>query len=261
MTVSHTALNRCLLSLQLLGDREIHSQGKTYDTRLSCRTILLLFQLGQDFQKRFPGSIKNAKVGFMSKEPDNVIKNPDYREVCSGTTGYVEVLFIELNDPETNFEPLIRFFFQFHDPTTKDRQGNDVGTQYASIIFCDDEEQTKIATKVKSELQTLVDDGKVKYIGNTVETDIVKTTPFVEAHEEHQGLYLYCVMLANVDGVVSNRFLLFRNRVLVKESSWLLQPRLSLQGMADSKLDIVLLSNENHVVSMFPFLLISIDSE
>lgn len=128
-----------------------------------------------------------AKVGFMSAVPNNPIPNPDYRQVCSGRTGYVEVLFVELNDPATTFEPLVRFFFQFHDPTTKDRQGNDTGTQYASAIFCSDDEQKKIATKVKGELQQLMDQGKVKqYTGKTVETAILSSNPFIEAHAEHQ---------------------------------------------------------------------------
>jgi peptide-methionine (S)-S-oxide reductase len=152
----------------------------------------------KDFQKKFPGSIKKARVGFMSTDPNNPISNPNYRQVCSGTTGYVEVLYVELNEPETTFEPLIKFFFQFHDPTTKDQQGNDVGTQYASVIFCDDDAQTSIAIKVKNELQQLIDDGKIKsYVNNKVSTNIVHTTPFVEAHEEHQEYldknpYGYC---------------------------------------------------------------------
>lgn len=123
----------------------------------------------------------------MATSPDNPIKDPNYRQVCSGTTGYVEVLHLELNDPETNYEPLIRFFFQFHDPTTKDRQGNDAGPQYASVIFCDGAEQKKIATKVKNELQTLIDNKKInQYTNDQVTTEILDITPFVEAHEEHQ---------------------------------------------------------------------------
>jgi len=123
----------------------------------------------------------------MSMDAENPVKNPDYRQVCSGQTGYVEVLFVELNDPETTFEPLVKFFFQFHDPTTKNRQGNDTGPQYSSVIFCDDDEQKKIAAKVKDELQKLMDQGKIKaYASNTVETEILSITPFVEAHDEHQ---------------------------------------------------------------------------
>ena len=141
----------------------------------------------KDFQKKFPGSVKTARVGFMSIDPDNAVKDPNYRQVCSGTTGYVEVLYVELNDPATTYEPLIRFFFQFHDPTTKDRQGNDVGPQYGSVIFCGDEEQTKVATRVKDDLQRLIDNGKVNQFANdSVTTRIIPITPFVEAHEDHQ---------------------------------------------------------------------------
>jgi peptide-methionine (S)-S-oxide reductase len=122
----------------------------------------------------------------MSTVPNNRITNPNYRQVCSGSTGYVEVLYVELNEPASTYEPLIRFFFQFHDPTTENRQGNDIGTQYASVIFCDDEEQKKIAVKVRDELQNLVDAGKVKYAQKTVHTGIFDMTPFVPAHEEHQ---------------------------------------------------------------------------
>jgi peptide-methionine (S)-S-oxide reductase len=88
-----------------------------------------------DFQKLFPGSIGEAKVGFMSPDRD-AKKNPDYREVCSGTTSHVEVLNIVLNNPTPElFEELMKFFFMFHDPTTKNRQGDDAGTQYASEIY------------------------------------------------------------------------------------------------------------------------------
>lgn len=101
-------------------------------------------------------------------------------------TGHVEVLNVELKEPEKTFEELCRFFFMFHDPTTKNRQGNDVGTQYASIIFVQDDEQKAIATRVKEELQAAIDKGKVKYQGSRVETDIVPYTKFYPAQEEHQ---------------------------------------------------------------------------
>jgi peptide-methionine (S)-S-oxide reductase len=150
----------------------------------------------KDFQKKFPGSIKEAKVGFMSPDP-NAMENPSYRQVCSGTTGHVEVLMIELEDvvatagaestctsTEQLVESLLRIFFQFHDPTTKNRQGNDAGTQYASAIFCADEQQKKIAQKVKNELQQLLNDGKAKasaYAGKTIETYIADLHTFYPA--------------------------------------------------------------------------------
>ena len=140
----------------------------------------------KDFQKQFPGSIANASVGFMSPHAD-AKKNPSYREVCSGTTGHVEVLNVELSNPEEHYEELVKFFFMFHDPTTKNRQGNDVGTQYASVLFYSGDEQKEIAERVKRELQTAVDGGKVtSYQQSTVETDILPYTSFYPAHEEHQ---------------------------------------------------------------------------
>lgn len=108
------------------------------------------------------------------------------QKVCSGTTGHIEVLFVELNDPEHTYEPLIRFFFQFHDPTTFQRQGNDEGPQYSSAIFCADEGQKEIAEQVRKELQMLVTAGKVRYAEDTVRTGIFGLNPFYPAHEEHQ---------------------------------------------------------------------------
>jgi peptide-methionine (S)-S-oxide reductase len=130
----------------------------------------------------------------MSPDP-NAMENPSYRQVCSGSTGHVEVLNIELSKDASNtevYEELIKFFFQFHDPTTLNRQGNDVGTQYASIIFCTSQEQKDVANKVKHELQTAIDTKKVNsgYASSRIETSIVDYTTFYEAHEEHQE-YLF----------------------------------------------------------------------
>lgn len=122
----------------------------------------------------------------MSPNPD-AMENPSYRQVCSGQTGHVEVLWVELNDPEATLEALLRFFFQFHDPTTLNRQGNDAGTQYASVIFCEDAAQKEIAQRVKDEVQALVTAGKINYAGKTVHTPIVDTNPFYPAHAEHQA--------------------------------------------------------------------------
>lgn len=143
----------------------------------------------KDFQKKFPGSIAEAKVGFMSPDK-NAMKNPSYRQVCSGSTGHVEVLNIELNEPTPElFEELIKFFFTFHDPTTLNRQGNDRGTQYASIIFCGDEKQKLIASQVKAELQEAIDKKKIReYAEKTVKTGIIdEYTDFYPAQEEHQA--------------------------------------------------------------------------
>ena len=88
---------------------------------------------------------------------------------------------------EKTYEDFVRFFFQFHDPTTLNRQGNDKGTQYASVIFCYDKVQYDIAQRVKAELQKYIDDKKVTcFTDSLVSTDIRPANEFFEAHSEHQ---------------------------------------------------------------------------
>lgn len=141
----------------------------------------------KNFQKKFPNGIKDAKVGFMSPNP-NAMKNPSYRQVCSGTSGHVEVLNIVLNEPTPElFEELIKFFFSFHDPTTRNRQGNDWGSQYASVILCTDQQQLDIGKKVAAELQELVNTRKIKaYAKKEVTTGVLEYTQFYKAQKEHQ---------------------------------------------------------------------------
>ena len=113
--------------------------------------------------------------------------NPSSREVCTGSTGHVEVYDLFFDGKESTYKNLVRHFFSFHDPTTKNRQGNDVGTQYASAIFCYDNKQKELASKVLQELQVLVSQGKVPlYKGKTVETEIRDASTFFPAMLEHQ---------------------------------------------------------------------------
>jgi peptide-methionine (S)-S-oxide reductase len=118
----------------------------------------------------------------------NEIANPSYQEVCSGTTGHVEVFDFSFEGDAATYESLVRHFFRFHDPTTKNRQGNDVGSQYASVVFCYDDEQTKIATAVKSQLQQLIDGHQIQnYETDIVATSIRSATTFYAADESHQA--------------------------------------------------------------------------
>lgn len=95
-------------------------------------------------KKNFPGSgaVVKGRVGFMG--PVDAKKAPTYKEVCTGTTKQVEVYdfdFVTDGDAEKTYENLVKHFFMFHDPTLANRQENDVGTQYASIIYVYDEKQ------------------------------------------------------------------------------------------------------------------------
>jgi len=141
----------------------------------------------KDFQKRFPKSILNAKVGFMSPYETPKYRNPTYEQVCRGDSDHVEVLYIELKDPEQHFEELLRFFFSFHDPTTLNRQGNDRGFQYASYIFFSDDRQKEIAQRVKSEMQELLDTKQIRtFHTKHVLTEVARMRKFTQAREDHQ---------------------------------------------------------------------------
>jgi peptide-methionine (S)-S-oxide reductase len=78
--------------------------------------------------------------------------NPTYEQICAGTTGHAEVCQIHYNPDEVSFEALLEVFFRTHDPTTRNRQGNDVGTQYRSVVLYSDAAQKEIATKIVKEL-------------------------------------------------------------------------------------------------------------
>ena len=93
-----------------------------------------------DFAAMYPeGAILGTSVGFMSPNP-KAMKNPSYSQVCSGSSGHVEVLHILYDSSLVSYEDMVKFFYTFHDPTTLNRQGNDRGTQYASIIFTHNDE-------------------------------------------------------------------------------------------------------------------------
>ena len=80
------------------------------------------------------------------------IKNPTYKEVCTGNTGHAEVVRVTYNPAIIGLKQILEVFFQVHDPTTLNRQGNDVGTQYRSVIFYDSNEQKELALEVKRAL-------------------------------------------------------------------------------------------------------------
>lgn len=139
-----------------------------------------------NFTKKFPQfGIVNGEVGFMG--PSDAPANPTYREVCSGSTGHVEVFNFEYTGGDLCYEQLVRYFFQFHDPTTFNRQGNDKGTQYASVIYCYTDKQLEIANRIKAELQQYIDARQIRCFKEyNVSTDIRMSTIFYPAHAEHQ---------------------------------------------------------------------------
>jgi len=111
------------------------------------------------------------------------IKNPAYREVTTGRTGHAEAVQITFDPKKVNFATLLEIFFATHDPTTLNRQGNDVGTQYRSEIFYHTEDQKIVSEKYIALLT------KEKVFDDPIVTKISKATVFYEAEDYHQNYY------------------------------------------------------------------------
>jgi peptide-methionine (S)-S-oxide reductase len=111
------------------------------------------------------------------------VDNPTYEQICSGSTGHAEVTQITYNPGIITFDELLQIFWKTHDPTTLNRQGNDVGTQYRSVIFYHDDEQKQLAEKYKKELD---ESGAWK---NPIVTEITPLTNFYKAEDYHQNYY------------------------------------------------------------------------
>ena len=110
-------------------------------------------------------------------------KNPTYREICTGTTGHAEVAQITFDTEIITFNDLLNMFWKSHDPTTRNKQGNDIGTQYRSAIFYHNNEQKTIAKESKNK----VDNSNVFL--NPVVTEITKLDKFWPAEDYHNNYY------------------------------------------------------------------------
>ena len=124
------------------------------------------------------------------------IKNPAYREICTGKTGHAEAIRLSYDPAVITYKDLLHVFFATHDPTTLNRQGNDTGTQYRSSIFYVDELQKIIAERIIEALQQSTFD-------RPIVTEVVPEVPFYSAEEEHQNYYnqhseqMYCSYVIN----------------------------------------------------------------
>jgi len=134
------------------------------------------------------------------------LPDPDYRAVCSGTTGHAEVVRVEFDPVAVSFEQLLEIFFSIHDPTTLNRQGNDMGTQYRSVIFPASDEQARIA---KGVLKTLDKEGPWR---DPIVTAIEPLEVFYPAEDYHDryfarnGYQPYCAV------VIAPKVAAFRRR-------------------------------------------------
>jgi len=124
-------------------------------------------------------------------------ENPTYDQVCSGTTGHAEVIYLEYDPALVKYTDLLTVFFGSHDPTTLNRQGNDIGTQYRSVIFYTTEEQKKEAEDFIKDINESNKDGK------PVVTEVVPLPKFYEAENYHHDYFAnhpgnpYCQVIIN----------------------------------------------------------------
>ena len=121
--------------------------------------------------------ILSINVGYTGGSLDN----PKYKMVCKGTTGHAEVAQIKFDEQELSYEELLLIFFEIHDPTALNRQGNDIGTQYRSSIFYHNSNQKEIAEALKNKLQP-------NFNGKII-TEITAFEKFYIAEDYHQNYY------------------------------------------------------------------------
>ena len=139
-----------------------------------------------EFSEKYPGAILGTSVGFMNKDP-NAPPDPSYLQICTRDTGYVEVAHILFDNSKVSYRELVRFFYTFHDPTTMNRQGNDSGTQYASVIFAHSQKQRDTASLISKDVDHNIQNGKINsFMGQGVVTQIHDANDYFPAQRDHQ---------------------------------------------------------------------------
>jgi peptide-methionine (S)-S-oxide reductase len=123
--------------------------------------------------------VKSVLPGYMGGKNDN----PTYEEVCTGATDHVEVVQLEIDEQKVSFEDLLKIFFKTHNPTTLNRQGNDVGTQYRSVVFYHDEKQREKAVDFIHALE------EAGIYADPIVTAVEPAATFWEAEDYHHNYF------------------------------------------------------------------------
>lgn len=155
--------------------------GKLIESQKNLETATLAggcFWCSQAIFKRLKG-VQSVVSGYAGGK----VANPTYQEVSSGSTGHAEAIQITFDPKVIPYERLLGVFWQLHDPTTPNRQGNDVGPQYRSAIFAHDRQQKEIAEKSKKDIE---ESGVYQ---DKIITEIVPFTNFYKAEDYHQNFY------------------------------------------------------------------------
>jgi len=175
---------KLILVLQILGTGLVFGQTEqkqmtSKDSKLEVATFGAgCFWCVEAIFQRLEGVVK-VESGYSG----GAVKNPTYKQVCTGTTGHAEVCQITYDPEIISYDELLEVFWQTHDPTTLNRQGNDVGTQYRSVIFYHNDMQKKLAQEYKAKLE------KEKVFDAPIITEITPYTNFYEAENYHQNYF------------------------------------------------------------------------
>ena len=152
---------------------KITLRGKIYDRK--CNICSWMFLGGRGIVRTQPGVI-STRVGYTGGDTHT----PSYEEVCTGKTNHAEAIEITYDSASISYSKLVELFFKNHNPTTKNRQGPDVGTQYRSVIFYHSKQQLDEAAAIKNKLEI------EKYFTNPIVTEIIPAQEFYPAEEYHQ---------------------------------------------------------------------------
>ncbi len=148
--------------------------------------------------------LKGVKT-VVSGYAGGAVKNPTYKEVCSGGTGHAEVVQIEFDASVVSFDEILNVFFSIHDATTLNRQGADVGSQYRSVVFYHNESQKEAAEKKIAEIESK------KLVNQPIVTEVVPLKVFFEAEEYHQNYFKRNPEQGYCQAVVAPKLVKFRD--------------------------------------------------
>lgn len=128
---------------------------------------------------KYVDGVKAIQSGYMGGKREN----PTYEQVCTGATGHAEVIEIEYDEAAVSYVDLLKIFFKTHDPTTLNRQGNDIGTQYRSVVFYHTPSQKEEALEIIKELE------KAKVYSDPIVTEVTEAQKFWPAEDYHDDYF------------------------------------------------------------------------
>jgi len=144
--------------------------------------------------------------GVVSGYSGGTVPNPSYRQVCSDTTGHAEVVQVSFDPNLISYKDLLRVFFTVHDPTTLNRQGSDIGTQYRSVIFYHNDEQRADAERVVKEIE------EAGIWSGPIVTQLEPFKAFYKAEDYHQGYFLNNPRRPYCQAVIAPKLAKFRKQ-------------------------------------------------